>query len=191
MARSLFGATPFFVMSGDQSWGQRKPKTKQLPPSDLLSYPAILTFEGPWGKHFRKWSKLNEMVNAAACILINVFFALPASFFMGFDVAGSAVLEPSPQSRMICSAKWVPNKHQINLLSHEFGCNARSVTNKTKNNRYTRYDGLCTYCMIKMIQNSKEAHVNSLQFFPVLLCGICILTSWWFYPLAVQNHYCQ
>ena len=65
MARSQWRVAPFFVMSGDQSWGQRKPKTKQLPPSDLLSYPAILTFEGPWGENtfgndqnWMKWSTL-------------------------------------------------------------------------------------------------------------------------------------
>ena len=74
---------------------------------ELSSYPHF--WRSLRGKHFRTWSKLNEMVNAAACILLNVFCALPASLFMGFDVAGSAVLEPSPQSRMICTAKWVPN----------------------------------------------------------------------------------
>jgi len=48
---------------------------------ELSSYPHF--WRSLRGKHFRKWSKLNEMVNAAACILINVFCCTSSLAFHG------------------------------------------------------------------------------------------------------------
>ena len=201
--RVLNGATPFFVMSGDQSWGQRKPKTKQLPPTDLFSYPATPTLEGPWrgntSRNDQNWMKWSLLLLACQGV-----FPLPATLFMGFD-AGSAVLEPSPQSRMICLAKWVANKkpnqpYPVSLdAMHEVW---QIHPKKTSMQLLMACDGLCTYCMFKYLKythapvdNEGDTSNKSAFQFPSIIRSCVEFASdiWWFWrktPTVNRKIFC-